>query len=410
MISINTPLDCCGCSACVEICPQSCIEFQTDIEGFWYPVVNTDSCIKCDLCEKVCPVINEDENKTPIKVYAAINKNEKIRKESASGGIFTVVAEKVINEGGVVFGVKFDEQWDVIFDYTENIDGLQAFRKSKYVQAWVGNSFVRVKEFLNKGRLVLFTGTPCQISGLRHFLRKDYGNLLLMDLICEGVPSPKVWKKYLNEEFSVQAKKNTVLHHPISGNDVLIKDISFRNKDEGWKKFSFALTLAKATADGEKNSVLPTYVNRESAYMRAMFACLDLRPICYSCPFKSCKSHSDLTIADYWGIDVLHPEMDDDMGTSMIHVHTDKGAKYLDTCQLNYIETTYEEAFKYNNIITSTPLNPKRKKFFSQIDKRKSIINLMYELSIPHYYIRLYSKKILGKKIVGIIRRIKELI
>lgn len=386
MIKIKRREDCCGCGACEQVCPKHSISLIPDNEGYWYPQVDTNTCIDCHLCEKACPVINQEQERIPIKVYAAINKDESIRSKSASGGIFTIVAEKVIEQGGVVFGVKFDDEWNVVFDYTETLEGLGAFRRSKYVQAWLGNTYSQVKDFLSKNRIVLFVGTPCQVAGLRRFLKKDYSNLLLMDLLCEGVPSPKVWKKYLEEEIARQGEKNSVLPHSISKKDVLIKDISFRNKSLGWKKYSFALTLAKATADGEKNTVLPSYINRESAYMQAMFQYLDLRPICYECPFKSCKSHSDITIADYWGINVLHPEMDDDKGTSMVYINTEKGAAYYDAEQTNYIVTPYEEAFGFNNVITSSKRHPNRNRFYSRIDECDSIIKLLEQYTFTRSF------------------------
>ena len=377
MIEILRREDCCGCSACEQICPKNCISLESDKEGYWYPQVDKEVCIDCKTCEQVCPVINQNKERKPLNVYAAINKDDEMRAKSASGGIFTIVAEKVIKLGGVVFGVKFDNDWNVIFGFTETIEGLNDFRRSKYVQAWLGDTYKEVREFLKKGRLVLFVGTPCQVAGLRKFLKKNYENILLMDLLCEGVPSPKVWKKYLKEELARQGEKNSVLSHSISGKDVLIKDISFRNKSLGWKKFSFALTLAKASAVGEKNTVLPSYVNRESAYMQAMFQYLDLRPICYECPFKSCKSHSDITIADYWGITVHHPEMDDDKGTSMVYINTDKGRSFYDIDKTRYIETVYEEAFRFNNVVTSSKRHPYRDKFFARIDDCDSIIWLL---------------------------------
>lgn len=377
MIKIYRREDCCGCGACEQVCPRDCISLIPDKEGYWYPQVDEKKCIECHLCEKTCPVLNPEGERVPLNVYAAINKDDGIRANSASGGIFTIVAENVIERGGVVFGVKFDEDWNAVFDYTETKEGLAAFRRSKYVQAWLGDTYKKVCEFLQSNRLVLFVGTPCQVAGLRRFLKKEYENLLLMDLLCEGVPSPKVWKMYLEEELALQGEINTVLPHPISEKDFHVKDISFRNKSLGWKKFSFALTLAKATAAGEENSVLPSYINRESAYMQAMFQYLDLRPICYECPFKSCKSHSDITIADYWGITVLHPEMDDDKGTSMVYINTEKGRTFYDAEKTYYLETSYEEAFPYNNVVTSSKLHPYRERFFSKIDETSSIIDLL---------------------------------
>lgn len=376
MITLIRREDCCGCGACEQACPKHCINMEADNEGFCYPHVNNKICINCGLCEKVCPIKHVDAERKPLKVFAAINKDESIRLESASGGIFTLIAKTVLAKGGIVFGVKFDNNWNVVFGYTESIDGLDAFRRSKYVQAWVGDAFKKVSAFLKQGRLVLFTGTPCQIAGLRHYLRKDYENLLLMDLLCEGVPSPKVWKKYLNEEVAKICKNNILLSCSNSKNRIFIKDISFRNKSLGWKKYSFALSLYAINDSGE-NIVLPPYISRDSAYMQAMFRCLYLRPICYECPFKCSKSGSDITIADYWGIDKLHPEMDDNKGTSMVFLNTKKGISYFDIEAVNYLETSYEEAFQYNNVVTSPKKHKNRDVFYKNVDKYSSIIELL---------------------------------
>lgn len=390
MIDIKKKTDCCGCSACIEACPKQCISFETDSEGFWYAKVNKDLCIDCGLCEKVCPILNPQPERVPLHVYAAINKNEAIRAKSASGGMFTLIAEKIIHEGGVVFGVKFDEDWNVVFGYTETIEGLAAFRRSKYVQAWVGNSYKEIKEFLKQGRKVLFTGVPCQIAGLYSYLRKDYENLITMDLICEGVPSPKLWKRYLKEEIARSAKKFSFassLSSDISEGGVRLSDVSFRNKSNGWKKYSFALTFSRVNDSGEKNTVSPfVVIDRNSAYMQLMFRYANLRPICYECPFKSCKSHSDITIADYWGINKLHPEMDDDKGTSLVFINTLKGEEYFNLSQVKYLETSYEETWKYNNIVTSSKKHPKRDYFYENIDSKKNAIKFMNSISFPLSY------------------------
>ena len=199
MISIKDKKKCCGCSACVQRCPKQCINFREDNEGFRYPYIDTDKCINCGLCEKVCPIINQYNEKVPTKVYAAINTNEKIRMQSSSGGIFTYIATKVIEEKGVVFGARFDKNWEVKHDFTENIEGLSAFRGSKYMQSRIEDNYLKVEKFLKDGRKVLFSGTPCQIAGLKRYLKKNYENLLTIDIICHGVPSPKIWRLYLNE-------------------------------------------------------------------------------------------------------------------------------------------------------------------------------------------------------------------
>jgi coenzyme F420-reducing hydrogenase beta subunit len=207
MIHLTEKTDCCGCNACVQSCPKDCITMQEDNEGFLYPAIDLETCIDCSLCEKVCPEIHQKEVRKPLQVYAAKNRNEEVRLQSSSGGIFTLLAEKIIEEHGVVFGARFDENWAVIHDYTETIEGLASFRGSKYVQSRIGETFSQAKQFLKSGRKVLFSGSPCQIAGLKLFLKKDYENLLTIDFVCHGVPSPKVWRKYIMQLSDSQLDK-----------------------------------------------------------------------------------------------------------------------------------------------------------------------------------------------------------
>ena len=168
-----------------------------DEEGFLYPLVDFDKCIDCHLCEKTCPCLNQEESQEPLSCYAAKNTDEEIRKQSSSGGIFTAIAERLIAEGGVVFGACFDNNWQVFHTCVETKQGLAAFRGSKYVQSQIGETFKQTESFLKEGRKVLFSGTPCQISGLNHYLRKEHNNLLTIEVVCHGVPSPKIWREYL---------------------------------------------------------------------------------------------------------------------------------------------------------------------------------------------------------------------
>ena len=216
MISIQDKKNCCGCGACVQRCPKQCVTMQEDSEGFLYPKVDLSVCIDCHLCEKVCPIINQGEGHEPQAVYAAKNPNEKIRMQSSSGGVFTILAEKILDEGGVVFGAAFNDKWEVEHDFVERKDELAKFRGSKYVQSKIGKSYRNVETFLKEGRKVLFSGTPCQIAGLKKFLRKDYENLFTVDFICHGVPSPGVFRTYLQEKINIESArqgggKNTVL-------------------------------------------------------------------------------------------------------------------------------------------------------------------------------------------------------
>lgn len=357
MISISDKQKCCGCSACAQRCPKQCITMQEDAEGFLYPQVDADVCIDCGLCEKVCPFINPNDKREPIQTLAAINKNEVIRMQSSSGGIFSFVAEQIIDEGGVVFGARFDEKWQVILDYTETIDGLVAFRGSKYVQARVGSTYRQCLKFLNDGRKVLFSGTPCQIAGLKRYLRKDFDNLFTIDLACHGVPSPKVWKMYLDS-----------LQKTLS-----INNINMRDKQNGWKKFNFRLSYSN-----EENSYELTSPAFDNDYMKAFLCNLILRPSCHDCKMKECRSNSDITLADYWGIENVSPEMNDNRGTSLVLLHNEKAKALLSQKNLKFRETSYEQAFIYNSaIIASVKPHINRNQFFAELDTNNDIVSLI---------------------------------
>ena len=362
---------------------------QEDGEGFLYPIVDQEVCIDCGLCEKVCPVLNQGEERKPLQVYAANNPNEEVRMQSSSGGVFTLLAETIIQEGGVVFGVRFNDDWEVIHDYTETKEGLAAFRGSKYVQSRIGESYCQVERFLKKGRKVLFTGTPCQIAGLNLFLRKEYDNLLTVDFICHGVPSPGVWKSYLEELIALKGnQKNSVLSHskPIILNSIRdISRIEFRNKRLGWKKFSFALTLSVPDGHGTKNTVLLSEPYNENIFMKGFLADLFLRPSCYACPAKCLKSGSDITIGDYWGIQNVMPEIDDDKGICCLMVNTDKGGQLLSSKEwVEYRKSDYSTVIKYNiACVVSVAPNLKRKLFFDKYQKTNSLIRLIDNILTP---------------------------
>jgi len=380
MIIIKEKSDCCGCSACVSICPQQCIHIKEDNEGFFYPEVDKNQCINCNLCQRSCPILNQSEKRLPLNVYAAKHKDEQIRLASSSGGIFTLLAERIIDEDGVVFGARFNNNWNVIHDYTETKKGLTAFRGSKYVQSYMGNCYQKVKFFLQQGRKVMFTGTPCQIAGLKNYLRKDYDNLLTVDVVCHGVPSPQVWRIYLNE-IARKGGKNSVLFHPISEKQE-IKSINFRSKSTGWKKYSFALTLSGATADEEKNTVLLSSIFTENPYMNAFLSNLNLRPSCYACPTKSGKSGSDITIADFWGIEEVLPEFDDDKGISLILPYTEKGIYWLKDLNCEFTKVDYQTAQKNNPSISTSVTKPiNRNFFFHQLERKKSIQSIWEDCS-----------------------------
>lgn len=348
MINIKSKEDCCGCSACAQRCPKQCISMIEDEEGFLYPKVDTANCIDCHLCEKVCPVINQDEPHTPQNVYAAKNLNETIRMNSSSGGIFTILAEQIINSEGVVFGACWDDEWNIKHDYAECIDDLAKFRSSKYLQSVIGDTYIKAEQFLKAGRKVMFTGTPCQIAGLKHFLRKEYDNLLAVEVICHSVPSPGVWQRYL-----------TTRLHTLKWNKSGIRNISFRDKKTGWKTYSFVIE--------KKDGNSFTELSNKNAFMRGFLADLYTRPSCHACPAKQLRSGSDITLGDFWSIESLMPEIDDDKGVSAIIVNSDKGKQVLHNINVELYEVSYNELTTRNPaLVKSFPITPKRTEFFKE--------------------------------------------
>lgn len=379
MIDIKEKKDCCGCEACVQRCPKSCITMHEDDEGFFYPRIDKNICIDCGLCEKVCPVINQAEERKPLAVYAAKHKDEQIRMLSSSGGAFTAIAESVIDEGGVVFGAKFNQCWEVVHSYTETKGGLGVFRGSKYVQSRIGESYRNAEDFLKAGRKVLFSGTPCQIAGLKHFLRKEYDNLLTVDFICHGVPSPGIWQEYLKEEIVRQCgEKKTVLYRRIHEKNALIEGISFRDKRLGWKKYSFALAFSTTNGCGAKNTVLLSEPLDKNIFLRGFLADLYLRPSCHACPSKSLKSGSDITIGDFWGIQHVMPEIDDDKGVSVVMVNSYVGDNFLKKLNLDLWLSDYVIVLGFNHSLEKSALmSKKRNSFFraSDISCEKKVLN-----------------------------------
>lgn len=371
MINILYKKDCCGCASCVQVCPKQCLSMNEDCEGFLYPKVDSAACVDCGLCEKVCPVINKGYTIVPLATYAAKNKEEKIRYKSSSGGVFTLIAEQILADGGVVFGAQFNENWQVVHDYTETVEGLEAFRGSKYVQSVIGDNYKYAKQFLLEGRKVLFSGTPCQIAGLKKYLQKEYENLLTLEVVCHGVPSPKVWKDYLEYRRAQHVVgKNSV---PLSINELpVITGISFRDKTKGWKKFGFKIFYAASETAENSVSKSANIDNceitpfNEDIFMKGFLKNLYLRPSCYQCMARQSKSGADIAIADYWGIQRIHPELDDDKGVNLVLINTQKGQTYFDAiaATLTYTISDYRKAIANNPCIVKSVAEPSQRILF----------------------------------------------
>ena len=318
-----------------------------------YPEVTEQTCIKCGKCVSICAAsvtkgMVRDKNTL---AYAACTKDEALRRESSSGGIFSELAKAVLGAGGVVFGAAFDETFAVKHVCVDDAAELDRLRGSKYVQSEVGTAYLQAKEYLERGRKVLFTGTPCQIGGLLSFLGKPYENLYTQDIICHGVPSPKLWKKYVDFR-QMRAKSGT-------------KRVSFRAKLHGWRLYSIQFEF--------ENGKQYIKSSQQDPYMRSFLRDLPLRPSCYNCAFKTKQRQSDLTLADFWGIEKVCPELDDDRGTSLVILHSEKGGELFETIKggLNFCEVEVDDAIKYNSAMTmSAPPNPQREEFIRTLNKK----------------------------------------
>ena len=351
---------CCGCTACVSVCPRNCITMEDDEKGFLRPRINMSKCVDCGKCVKVCPSINLKCERLPIKVWAVKNSDDKVRANSSSGGTFMALSEWIIQHGGVVFGARFNEKWEIEHGYADTIEGVKAFQGSKYVQSNMGDCYLQVRHFLEDDKWVLFTGTQCQIEGLINFVGANVEKLLTVDVICHGVPSPRLWQDYLDylrqEKFI--GKENEVKDIAKIA-EPLIEKISFRDKTFGWKRFSMLfkyrtftdganVTESTLIRDGCKVYHPICGSEEEDLYYKGFIRGYFNRPSCYDCPSKNGRSHSDITIGDYWGLPEELLQWDDDRGISVVMVFTEKGNAILDELKVEKKETSFVKATRYN--------------------------------------------------------------
>lgn len=382
-ISFNNRYECCGCSACNSACPKECIVMQPDAEGFVYPVVDTSLCIDCGLCNKVCPLENYKEVKIDSKVYAAQSKKQDILSVSASGGIFSHLALDVIANGGVVFGARYADDFKSVMHYkAANTTDIRHAFSSKYAQSNMLKCYKEVKDELKRGTHVLFSGTPCQIDGLKCYLRKDYENLFTADLICHGVPSGLVLRKYV--EFLEKRYKSTV------------SAINMRDKKSGWRKVRVKFTFAsgKEIIDTEDSNLWFRYFSQHFL----------LRPSCHKCPYTTVNRKGDITIADYWGIEQQHPEnkFDVDRGVSLVLVNGERGEKMFDNIskEIDYIESSMDKCIiKQPQLQHTADASVRRESFSKAVSKHSfqylAIRYLDYGFWGKVYYkLRNYTKRI----------------
>jgi coenzyme F420-reducing hydrogenase beta subunit len=338
--------ECCGCTACMSICPKKAITMIPDEEGFLYPSINHELCIECDLCKQVCPfsdTCKTSGNYDQPLVYAAKHKDDNVRMNSSSGGMFTAISDYILDIDGVVYGAAFDEKFVVRHQKAETAEERNKFRGSKYVQSNLIGVFEDIKNELKKGRHVLFTGTPCQNAGLGSYLNKNYDNLCLCDIVCHGTPTPLLWKDYIS--FLEETGKSRLIQY------------FFRYKVAGWRGYNVYTLFDNGKSKLNTPDVM-TYAN-------IFGSDLALRPACHNCKFCNFSRPSDITIGDFWGIEKSMPDFDDNTGVSLVLTNSSKGQELFERISKNlyYRESNTTDCLQHNLRTPSQP-SPRRDKFW----------------------------------------------
>ncbi len=359
-IDIKRKEDCTGCGACLDCCPTSAIGWETDIEGFWQAKVDLGKCIDCSLCLKVCPLINaaalnacNSEFGSP-DVLASYNTDPDIRMISTSGGVFSALAEKVLADGGFIGGAIWTDDFQARHILSDDPEDLRRIRGSKYFQSDATGIYRSVRDALKTGRKVLICGTPCQMAGLRSFLRRDYDNLIIVDFVCGNINSPKLFKKYV-ESLEVRYGARMLSYHP-------------KNKGYGgWHNFAFKATFA----NGKE------YVRNRTkdAFTRCFIGThIGSRPCCFECKFKKLPRVADITIGDFWGIENVDPDWDSPMGTSLVLLNNNKGRAFYkslgDSVASNAEPLEGAIAGNPHLLHNSPPGKIDRKQFYELLDEK----------------------------------------
>lgn len=357
MLEIKNKIDCCGCNACSDICKQGAISFSVDHEGFWYPTIDPKKCNDCGACEKVCPILNVNDLKKnefeQSECHAMVHKNLEIRFDSTSGGAFSALAQQMYKQGGYVGGAIWTQDWGVEHFISSNKDDLEKLRSSKYLQSNAQGFYKTVRQLLLQGEKVLVCGTPCQMAALRAFLRKSYDNLIIVDFICRGINSPKVWKKYL--EYQEEKFGAKVVY------------IKFKNKELGWRKLTTKLVFENGKTLYDPIDTC-TYMQ---GFLRTNAYC---RPSCYQCNFKGFPRIADITVADFWGAEkTVSKEFDNNLGTSLVMLNNTKGKKYYEQITSGILDTVipFKSILRGNQALTKPLDRPlvDRNEFYKNLDK-----------------------------------------
>ncbi len=378
------PTQCYGCRACEHICPQEAIVMKPNEEGFWYPELITEKCVQCNLCTKACPYDNASDARDPIRAVAVQYQNKKALLNSSSGGVFSALADHVLGNNGYVAGCVFDESFTAMHILTDQHEGVERMRGSKYVQSDLNDVYLQIRDRLQQGTLVFFTGTPCQVDGLRGFLKKDYENLLTVDLICHGVPSPGLFRQYLD---SLTQKKGT------------ITDIRFRDKRRnGWCSQGSVTHSKKTKTITPFNDSYYNYYYLQNAVSRMS---------CYSCKYASAQRVGDITIGDYWNIGDILPDVDATAGFSAVLVNTEKGQRFLDQISdtLKVYDTSVDAVIKGNgNLSEPSPMSEKRKTIYARIAEEG--YDRVAQQECKFQYVRPFIRKHMPKSIKKFLKRL----
>ncbi len=357
--------DCCGCEACANICSKGCIVMRPDKQGFLRPYFDNELCTHCNLCRKVCPITKERAQTISPQIFACKNLNDTIRAQSTSGGVFSSLAEYIITKGGIIYGATYNTTFEVEHTRIYTIEDLAGLRGSKYAQSHIGECFKMVKKDLQNGELVLFSGTPCQIAGLQSYLGKNYDKLYCIEVVCHGVPSPLIFRHYLNY---LEKKYNA-----------RITSFCFRDKKDSWQRYSLSAQF--------DNGYTMRQLGATNSYQRGFIADLYTRPSCENCHFKSFLSGADLTLGDFWGSSILGNEYNDDRGISLVCINNHKGHELFNNIKNNNIDvrpSTLEEATRFNPcIIRSTTIHSKSTLFWDRYKNSDfdSLINNLLKTS-----------------------------
>lgn len=357
MINIIRKENCTGCSACFDICPPKAIAFETDMEGFWYPVVNQELCIDCGLCEKTCPELHikelkhESTTEQPV-VLASCHNDDEIRRESTSGGLFSALAETMYDDGGYVGGSVYTEDFHAKHILSNKREDLLRIRGSKHFQSETAGMFVQIKALLNQGQKVLVCGAPCQMAGLRLFLGKDYENLIIVDFICLGINSPKIFQKHLQ---SLEKKYGAK-----------VVSVQGKNKDLGWRSLAYKIRFA--------NEKIYLRKGKDDPFTRGFVSMhINCRPVCYECKYKGFPRISDITLGDFWGIENVDKKMDDNFGTSVVLLNTQKGKDFFNSIKdrVRFSEKTLSDVLPGNRALLTPIAKPliNRDEFYADVDR-----------------------------------------